>query len=91
MNHQVVIENHSFNPSTITIAVGDTVTWQNRDPVRHTATRTDAPPFDTGLIAPGTASSPIDFTTQTGTQGIDYFCRPHPFMQGIIIVLPQTV
>jgi plastocyanin len=87
MNHEVVIENHSFNPPAITIAAGDSVTWQNRDTVRHTATRTEEPQFDTGFISPGVASSPIEFSTPTEERGIDYFCRPHPFMQGTIIVI----
>lgn len=70
----------------LTISVGDTVTWHNRDAVRHTATRTDPPPFDTGLIQSGTTSNPQQFLVATNNDGIGYFCRPHPFMQGVVVV-----
>ncbi len=87
MNHEVIIENHSYSPATVIIAAGDSVTWKNRDAIRHTATRTEEPQFDTGLIAPGSASTPIEFSTPTEARGIDYSCRPHPFMVGTVIVV----
>jgi plastocyanin len=36
--HQVVIENSSYNPQSITIKPGDSVTWVNKDPVPRTVT-----------------------------------------------------
>ena len=86
MNHAIIIEDHAYDPASIAISVGDTITWENRDTVRHTATRTDAPAFDTGLISPGTTSAPIEFLAPTDAAGIGYFCIPHPFMRGVIVV-----
>jgi len=34
----ISIMNFAFNPSDVTINVGDTVTWTNNDPVTHTTT-----------------------------------------------------
>ena len=36
--HQVVIENSSYNPPSVTIRPGDSVTWVNKDPVPRTVT-----------------------------------------------------
>ena len=75
----VIIENYKYQPSEITIQTGETVSWINRDSVRHTATG-DA--FDTGLLGKGKASS-ITFE-EAGT--FDYICTPHPYMEGTVIV-----
>ena len=34
-NSEVKIDNFSFTPSTVTVAVGTTVTWVNHDDVPH--------------------------------------------------------
>src|SRR5881628_1870068 len=39
--NQIVIENFSFQPATLTVKAGTKVTWVNRDDVPHTATDTD--------------------------------------------------
>lgn len=83
----VHIENFLFSPLTVTIAVGDTVTWHNHDATPHTATRTTTPgAFDTGAIDPGESRS-ITFTTE-GTY--DYFCKFHPNMRGTVRVEPAA-
>ncbi len=41
-NNTVVIQNFMFNPGTLTISVGQTVTWVNQDNVDHTVTALDA-------------------------------------------------
>ena len=38
VEHQVIIEDYSFNPQEITIKTGDTVTWINGDQVKRTVT-----------------------------------------------------
>ncbi len=40
---EVKIDNFSFGPGTITVAVGTTVTWTNRDDIPHTVVSTDDP------------------------------------------------
>lgn len=90
MNHNIVIKDHTYSPANIKISAGDSITWENRDAMRHSATRTENPPFDTGLITAGTISSPIEFPAPTDATGIGYFCIPHPFMRGLIVVDDPT-
>jgi len=80
----VTIQSFAFTPLTIT--VGDTVTWQNRDDTTHTAT-SDTNGFDTGQLAPGTSSRAIPFSV-AGT--FAYHCSIHPTMHGSIIVRAAT-
>ena len=71
----------SFKVPTLTIKVGDTVTWTNRDSAPHTATANGGS-FDTDRLETGESGS---FTfTSAGT--FDYFCAIHPSMKGKIIV-----
>jgi amicyanin len=80
-SHTVDIANFAFSPATLTIQVGDTVTWTNLDAVQHTATSTTGV-FDSGLLDQDAGYS---FTfTQPGTY--DYLCTPHPTMTGQIVV-----
>ena len=79
----IEVKDFAFQPSTVTIAAGDTVTWHNGDTASHTATSTGA--WDTGTFAPGISRS-ITFTTP-GTY--PYFCLIHSIMFGTIVVLPE--
>ena len=40
-NAEVKIDNFSFGPQTITVPVGATVTWTNRDDIPHTSVSTE--------------------------------------------------
>lgn len=82
---EVTIADFAFSPATLTIAVGDTVTWTNTDAVAHTATSTSGA-FDSDLLDQGESFS---FTfTAPGTY--DYRCTPHPQMTGRIVVEPAA-
>jgi plastocyanin len=77
----VEIKNFAYSPATLTVKVGDTVTWTNKDIAGHSATADDGS-FDTGVLSQGESGS---FTfTKAGTFG--YFCTPHPNIKGTIIV-----
>lgn len=79
--HAVQISNFAFSPATLTIAVGDTVTWTNADEEAHTATAADGT-FDSGSLGTGASFS---FTfTEAGT--FPYICEFHPQMEGTIVV-----
>ena len=78
--HTVVIENLRFVPETLEIRRGDTVVWENRDLVPHTATAEGR--FDSGNIAPK-ASWRHRFDA-AGT--LPVVCRYHPTMKGQVIV-----
>ncbi len=82
-SNEVVIDNFAFSPSTLTISVGATVHWVNRDDVPHTATSSKRPrEFDSGAL-----DTDDRFAHQFDVAGTyDYFCAVHPHMTGQIIV-----
>jgi len=78
----VVMMNIAFNPGTLTISKGATVTWQNNDGITHTST-SDTGVWDTGNIAGGTSKA-VTFSN-AGT--FKYHCAIHgPSMSGTIVV-----
>jgi plastocyanin len=76
----VTIAGFAFSPKTVTVNVGDTVTWTNNDTVTHTAT--SAGNFDTGSIGGG-ASKRVTFQ-KAGT--FAYVCSIHSSMTGTVVV-----
>jgi amicyanin len=76
----VEIKNFAFEPKTVTIKVGQTVTWTNQDSVTHTVTGDGG--IDSGDLSKGKSYSKT-FDTE-GT--FDYHCSPHPQMTGQVIV-----
>ncbi|CAI9832515.1 Blue (Type1) copper domain-containing protein [Nitrosopumilaceae archaeon] len=76
-----------FLPSQITIAAGDTVTWDNADTAAHTVTAgsiSEGPTgaFDSGLFLAGSQYS----VTLEDPGTYEYFCLVHPWMAGSITV-----
>jgi len=78
----VVMQNLVVKPVEVTAKVGDTIRWDNKDFVAHTATATDKS-FDV-MLPPGKTGSTV--VTKVGT--FDYFCRFHPNMKGKVTVTP---
>jgi plastocyanin len=77
---EVRIVDERFTPATLTVEVGQTITFVNADDDEHTATSTD---FDTGTLDPGeSATVTIDIP---GTY--TYICQFHADMRGEIIVI----
>ena len=75
----VLIENHSFNPASLTIKVGDSVTWTNKDSASHNVIFAD---FESDLL-----KKEDSFTHTFDTAGtFTYICGPHPYMEGTIEV-----
>ena len=82
---EVEITNFSFSPVLVTINVGDTIKWVNRDGAAHTVTA------DGGSFASGTLSTNASFVKKfTGAGTFDYHCAFHPDMTGRITVLAST-
>jgi plastocyanin len=77
--HTVTISGLAFNPSTLTVKVGDKVTWVNQDSVAHSV---DGGAFVSSALSQG-ASYPYTFTT-AGT--FAYQCGIHPSMTATITV-----
>lgn len=81
----VTIADFSFTPASITIHVGDTVTWTNHGPSAHTATANNGS-FNTGVLQKGQSASHTFNTAGT----FSYICSIHPFMHGTVVVLANT-
>ena len=75
-----------FNPTTITIKVGTTVTWTNTTSAPHTVTSDDGKTFDSGINTPIAASGGTFSFTFTKAGTFTYHCQIHPFMKATIIV-----
>jgi plastocyanin len=78
----VAISGFSFSPASVTVSVGDTVTWTNSDAQAHTATADDAS-WDTGTIAGSGATGAVTFTI---AGAYPYHCSIHPTMTGTVTV-----
>lgn len=78
----VTIVDFQFNPGTITVHAGDTITWTNTGAQPHTATANDHS-FDTGVLKKGQSASHTFSTPGT----FSYICTIHPFMKGTVTVL----
>jgi plastocyanin len=75
------IAGFAFAPQTVTVKVGDTVTWSNADARSHTSTADDGT-WDTGTIGGNTSASIT--VTKAGT--FAYHCKIHPDMTGTLVV-----
>jgi nitrite reductase (NO-forming) len=82
----------AYDPRELTIEAGTTVRWTNMDAIAHTVTSgvsdgTSGTPdgtFDSGFLNEGDT-----FTYTFEEPGeFDYYCTPHPWMQGKVIVTP---
>lgn len=78
--HVVTIEGMKFEPDAVTVRPGDTVVWQNKDVVPHTATAAGS--FDSREIAAGKRWS---WTARKAGRHA-YVCTYHPGMQGTVVV-----
>jgi plastocyanin len=77
----VTIQGFAFSPATITVKVGTTVTWTNRDQDAHTVTASKGP-FKSKTLNTGDTYS-YTFTT---AGSFDYLCAIHPFMTAKVVV-----
>jgi plastocyanin len=80
---KVEISGFAFNPATVTIKVGETITWTNLDTAAHTIAASDNS-WSSGNVAKGASFS---HTFETAGS-FDYICGIHPSMKGTVIVQP---
>src|SRR5271163_150834 len=78
---EVKIDNFKFGPEALTVPVGTTVTWTNRDDIPHTVVSTDGAFKSKVLDTDDTFSFVF---SKPGTY--PYYCTIHPKMTGQIIV-----
>ena len=89
--HVVEIKGYKYLPPELVVEVGDKVKWINRNSAPHTATRSQAPTFDTGPLSQNQESTEIEFTQASDANGFGYVCTPHPFMTAkVIVTLPGS-
>jgi plastocyanin len=77
--HEAAIRNFKFDPDTLTVRAGDSVSWHNYDFAPHTATARGV--FDSGEIAADSA-----WATVVPAGRHEYICTLHPNMRGILLV-----
>jgi len=80
-----------FIPSTITVGVGDTVTWTNDDTAAHTVTSGSAADGPDGVFDSSLFMAGAEFSFTFDAEGeYPYFCMVHPWMAGFVIVGTAT-
>jgi len=80
---QVVIDNFTFTPATLTVKAGTRVVWKNEDDIPHTVVSDAQPP----LFRSKALDTDDSFSTVFDKPGrYPYFCGLHPHMQGTIVV-----
>jgi plastocyanin len=86
--HQVAIESSGFNPSDVSIIMGDSVQWTNYDGVERSST-SDAGYWDSGAIEPG---GYYIYTFNLDIGDYPYHCSFFPNQTGVIrVVVRQDV
>ena len=82
----VAIRNFGFHPDTIRVKPGAQVTWLNCEDSSvdaHTSTSTSGV-WKSKYMNPGESWT----RTFTAVGAFPFFCEPHPFMRGVVIVEP---
>ena len=75
------IKEFKYTPATVTLPVGTTVTWINRDEEPHTVTAASGAFSSAGLVHDDTFTQTF---TKPGTY--TYFCALHPHMKATVEV-----
>jgi plastocyanin len=81
---QVMMQDYAYGPASLTVRVGDTVTWMQHDQAPHDVVTTSAPvAFRSPQLSSGQSWS---YTfTKPGTYS--YYCSVHPDMRASVTVL----
>ena len=79
---EVDIQDFAYNPASVTIEVGQSVTWTNQDSAPHTATTRDRDVLQSGTLNQGES-----YTQTFDTAGTyEYFCEFHTNMKGTVVI-----
>ncbi|MGB8888441.1 MAG: cupredoxin domain-containing protein [Candidatus Korobacteraceae bacterium] len=77
----ITIDNFSFTPATVTVPVGTTVRWTNRDDIPNTVVSDDK------MFRSKALDTDEQFTyTFTKPGAYSYFCSLHPKMTAKVVV-----
>jgi plastocyanin len=78
---EIAIDNFTFGPAELTVTVGTTVTWVNKDDIPHLVVE------KSGAFRSKALDTNDRFSLTFNQVGvIEYFCGLHPHMTGKIIV-----
>jgi amicyanin len=81
----VKIDNFTFNPPSLTVKAGTTVTWKNEDDIPHTVASA------TKVFKSKALDTDDSYTFTFTTPGVyEYFCSIHPHMTAKIVVEAKT-
>jgi plastocyanin len=82
---QIVMKSFMFQPTTVTVGAGSSVTWINQDGEPHTVTS------DAGLFRSGALDTNESFSFKFEKPGTyHYVCSIHPRMIGTVVVTPRS-
>jgi len=81
-DYAIVLDKMKFGPLPAELHPGDTITWQNHDIFRHSATARDKS-FDIDLPPRAEVRMVVG---QAGT--VEFFCKFHPGMKGSLVISP---
>ena len=80
---RIVIKDFMFGPTSVAVAAGSTVTWENSDEEPHTVVS------DSGLFRSGALDTHESFSFKFDKPGTYHFvCSIHPQMVGTVVVRP---
>ena len=79
---QITMENLVIAPAQVSVKVGDTIEWINKDVLAHTATARNG---DWDVMLPAKKSGTL-VLKKPGT--IEYYCRFHPNMKATLKIGP---
>lgn len=80
-SHTVTMDGTQYSPQELTVKVGDTVVWVNKDPFPHTVTAQSGG-FDSKTIGPGKS-----WKYRASKAGeFPYVCTLHPTMKATLKV-----
>jgi len=84
---EVEIKDFAFNPDSVEVSKGATITWTNDDSAGHDVTKTGGPGPEFSSGDPGGLSQGATYEETFNTAGkIDYVCTVHPQMKASITV-----
>jgi plastocyanin len=79
--HKIIIKKFKFEPNSLSVHVGDTVTWINEDFVPHTATA-DEGDWTTKGLEQGQSETLV----VTADMTLSYFCAYHTHMKAKLTI-----
>jgi plastocyanin len=78
--HTIEIENMQFQPAIVTVRIGDTIVWINKDIVAHCVTGLESNAWTSSKIPKGSSWKMVV------SNSTDYYCAIHQVMKGKIVV-----